>query len=63
VANECLGNVTQFRYLRTMVTDRNCVCEEINSKLNSGNAYWAAVQNILSPGPLSENIIIRHRKL
>jgi hypothetical protein len=52
-------NVAHFRYLRTTITDRNLIQEEMRRKLNSANACYHSVQNILSCCLLSKNIKIR----
>jgi hypothetical protein len=33
-------NVAELRYLETTVTNQNLIQEEINRRLNSGNAYY-----------------------
>jgi hypothetical protein len=38
VDNSSIERVEQFKYLGTMLTDQNCVQEEIKSRLKSGNA-------------------------
>jgi hypothetical protein len=45
--------------LETAVTDQNCIDEEIKTRLNSGNAYYHAVQNLLSSSLLSRNVKIK----
>jgi hypothetical protein len=47
-ANELFENVTKFKYLRTTLTNQNDIRDEIESRLNSGNAYYHSVQNLLS---------------
>jgi hypothetical protein len=42
-----------------MLTNQNCVHEEINCRLSSGNAFYHAVQNILSFRLLSKNLKIK----
>jgi hypothetical protein len=42
------NNVSQFKYLGTTVTNQNLIQEEIKRKLNSGNACYHSVQNLLS---------------
>jgi hypothetical protein len=59
VANRCFENVAQFRYLETTVTNQNFIQEEIKSRLDSGNACYHSVQNILSSRLLSKNLKIR----
>jgi hypothetical protein len=52
-------NVAQFRYLGATITNENLIQEEIKRKLNSGNACYHSVQNLLSSRLLSKNITIR----
>jgi hypothetical protein len=56
IAHRCFQNVAQFKYLGTIVTDRNLIQEEIKRRLNSGNACYRSVQNLLSSRLLSKNI-------
>jgi hypothetical protein len=59
IGNRCFGNVGQFRYLGTTITNLNLIQEEIKRRLNSGNACYHSVQNLLSSPLLSKNIKIR----
>jgi hypothetical protein len=59
IANRCLENVAQFRYLGTRVTNQNLIQEEIKRRLNSGNVCYHSVQNLLSSCLLSKNVQIR----
>jgi hypothetical protein len=52
-------NVAQFKYLGTTVTNQNLVQEQIKRRLNSGNACYQSVQNLLSSCLLSKNVKIR----
>jgi hypothetical protein len=51
--------VSQFKYLGTTITNQNLIQEEIKKRLNSGNACYHSVQNLLSSCLLSKNIKIR----
>jgi hypothetical protein len=51
--------VSQFKYLGTTVTNQNLIQEEIKRRLNSGNACYHSVQNLLSSRLLSTNLNIR----
>jgi hypothetical protein len=59
IANRSFENVPQFRYLGTTVTDKNLIQEEIKRRLNSGNACYHSVQNLLFSQLLSKNLKIR----
>jgi hypothetical protein len=59
IANRLFGNVSQFKYLGAIVTNQNCIQEEIKRILNSGNACYHSVQNFLYSCLLSKNINIR----
>jgi hypothetical protein len=59
VANRSFENVAHFKYFGTTVTNENSIQEEIKRRLNSGNACYHSVQNLLSSRLLSKNITIR----
>jgi hypothetical protein len=48
IANRWFENVSQFKYLGRTVTNQNLIQEEMKRKLNSGNACYHSVQNLLS---------------
>jgi hypothetical protein len=52
-------NVAQFKYLGTTLTDQNLIQEEIRRRLDSGNACYHSVQNLLSSRLLSRKVKIR----
>jgi hypothetical protein len=56
IANRSFENVVQFRYLGTRVTDQNLIQKEIKRRLNSGNACYHSVQNLLSSHLLYKNM-------
>jgi hypothetical protein len=58
IENRFLKNVAQFRYLRMTVRNQNLIQEEIKSRLNSSNACYRSVQNLLSSSLMSKNVTI-----
>jgi len=48
IANEQFKNLATFKYLGTKQTNHNYIHDEIKSRLNSGNACYHSVQNLLS---------------
>jgi hypothetical protein len=56
IVNRCFEGVAEFRYLGTTLTDQTCMWEEIENRLNSGNACYRLVQSLLSSCLLSRNV-------
>jgi hypothetical protein len=48
IGKRCFENVAQLRYFGTTITNQNLIQEEIKRRLNSGNACYHSVQNLLS---------------
>jgi MarR-like DNA-binding transcriptional regulator SgrR of sgrS sRNA len=59
VGNRAFENLSQFKYLGTIVTNQNLIQEEINRRLNSANACYHSIQNLLSSRLLSKNVNVR----
>jgi hypothetical protein len=58
IAKRTFENVLEFKNLWTAVTNQNLIQEEIKRRLNSGNACYHSVQNLLSSRLLSKNLKI-----
>jgi len=57
--NSTFKRVEEIKYLRTTLTNKNSILEEIKSRLRSGNACYHSVQNLLSSRLLSKNLKIK----
>jgi hypothetical protein len=62
LANRYFKNVSQFKYLKTKVTNQNSVQEDIKRRMNSGNSCYHSDKNLMSSPLLSKNIKIRINK-
>jgi hypothetical protein len=49
IANRSSEDMAKFRYLGITLTDRNCMHEDIKSRLNSGKACYHSVQSFIFP--------------
>jgi len=59
IGNSFFERMEQFKYLGTNLTNQNSNEEEIKRRLNSGNACYHSVQNLLSSSLLSKNFKIK----
>jgi hypothetical protein len=57
IANESFENVAKFKFIT--LTNQDAIHDEIKSRLNSGNACYYSVQNLLSSRLISKNLKIK----
>jgi len=59
IDNSIFERVEEFKNLGTTLTNQNSIAEEIKSRLESGNACYHSVQNLLSSRLLSKDLKIK----
>ena len=58
IYNTTIERLEEFKYLGTTLTNKNCIQEEIKSRLKLGNACYYSVLNLLSSSLLSRKLKI-----
>jgi hypothetical protein len=62
IANRSFENVAQFKYLGRKITNKNFIHEEIKCKLNSRNACYNLVRNIIFSRLISKHLKVKVHK-
>jgi hypothetical protein len=64
IGNSSCERVEEFKYLGTSLSNQNSILDELKSRLNSRNACYYSVQNLLSSSLLFKNGTIKtHRNI
>jgi hypothetical protein len=62
ISNESSEKVVKFKYLRTTLTNQNDNHDENKSRLNSGNACYYSVRNLLSSRLTEKTWWLKYKK-
>jgi hypothetical protein len=57
IVNKFVATAERFKYLGSTVTNQHYILEEIRERLNSGNACYYPLQNLLSSRIISKELI------
>jgi hypothetical protein len=63
LAKKEFEDASQFRYLGTSARNKKLIQEEIKRRLNSGNACYHSIQNLLSSRLQSRNVKLEFARL